>query len=63
MERVLRTLDVDGHAVDVVEMVDEDEAWLLLAVDDAVINADAPLSTGANDDEIRAAVRFWAQRS
>lgn len=63
MERVLRTMEVDGHTVGVVEMVDETDAWLLLAVDDAVINADAPLSTGASDDEIRAAIRSWAQRS
>ena len=45
MERVLRTLDLDGHTADVVEMVDESDAWLLLAVGDAVINADVPLST------------------
>ena len=63
MERVLRTMEVDGHTVGVVEMVDENEAWLLLAVDDAVVNAYAPLSTGAGDDEIRAAIRSWAQRS
>lgn len=63
MERVLRTMEVDGHTIDVVEMVDEDEAWLLLAVDEVVINDDAPLPTGADDDDVRDAVRLWAQRS
>jgi hypothetical protein len=58
-ERILRTLDVDGHDIAIIEDLEEDGPVYLLAVDDAVINADAPLPTIPSDRDIARAVRRW----
>lgn len=63
MERVLRTIEVDGHTVEVVEMVDDEREWIVLVVDEVVINEDSPLPTDADEDDIRAAVHSWIQRA
>jgi hypothetical protein len=58
MERIVATYHIDGHEVDVVEMVDEDRAWFELAVDGAVL----PLgdqSAEPDVNEAAAVVRGW----
>lgn len=62
MERALRTLEIDGHTVEVIEMVDDDGEWIVLAVEGTVINEDEPLPTDAEDDDIRVAFQRWAVR-
>lgn len=61
MARVVRTLQVDGHEVVVLESMEEEGSSFLLAVDDQVINADAPLPDVPSDREICAAVARWSQ--
>ena len=56
MERVVRTLRVDGHEVAIVESIEEDGSSIRLVVDDQVINPDAPLAGPPSDREICAAV-------
>lgn len=56
MERIVRTLRVDGHNASVVESMDEDGPSFLLVVDGVVANADAALARIPSDTEIRAAV-------
>jgi hypothetical protein len=61
MERVVRTLRVDGHEVAIVESMEEEGSSFLLVVDDEVINADAPLAGPPSDREVCAAVAFWSE--
>lgn len=61
MERIVRTLRVDGHEVAVIEMMDEDEVLFVISVDDVVINADGPLPRAPNDRELCEAVRRWSE--
>lgn len=62
-ERIMRTLDVDGHDVTIIEDLEEDGPVYLLALDDAVINADAPLPTIPSDHDIAEVVRRWLTSS
>lgn len=61
MERVLRTLRVDGHVVDVVEVMDEEGPAYLLRVDDTVFD-EAPVPSEPTDAQIAAALNRWSSR-
>jgi hypothetical protein len=61
MERVVRTLRVDGHEVAIVESMEEEGSSFLLVVDDEVINADAALAGPPSDREVCAAVALWSE--
>lgn len=61
MERVVRTLRVDGHVVALVEAVEEEGSAFKLVVNDEVINPDALLAGPPSDREICAAVARWVQ--
>lgn len=61
MERVVRTLRVDGHEVAIIESMEEEGSGFLLVVDDETINRDAPLAVPPSDREVCAAVARWAQ--
>ena len=37
VERFIATYSIDGHEVDVVEMLDDDGAWFELAIDGAIL--------------------------
>lgn len=63
MERRMETHHVDGHTVDVVEVVEDDERYYLLLVDEVCINADEPLGSHPGADDTAAFVRRWAARS
>jgi hypothetical protein len=62
VERIVRTLRVDGHEVAVIEMIEEDASSFVLCVDESVINADAPLPAAPSDADICATVLHWTQR-
>ena len=54
VERIIATYRIDGHAVDIVEMMDEDGAWFEIAIDGAILPdgdsfAAAPTETVAGD--------------
>lgn len=51
MERLVRTVQVDGHAVAVVERVDDASTSYVLLVDDVVVDDDLPLP-GVPDDRV-----------
>lgn len=53
MQRIVRTLDLDGHHAAVVEDVDEDGSTFLVSVDGTIVNADAPLPHIPSDGEVR----------
>jgi hypothetical protein len=61
MQRVVRTLRVDGHEVAIVESMEEEGSAFLLVVDDEVINADALLAEPPSDREVCAVVARWSQ--
>ncbi len=61
MERVVRTLRVDGHEVAVIESMEEEGAGYLLVVDEETINPDATLAGPPTDAEVCAAVARWVQ--
>lgn len=61
MERIVRTLAVNGYEVAVVEDLEEDGSSFVLSVDNSVINADSPLASIPSDYEICAAVLSWSQ--
>ncbi len=51
MERVVRTLELDGHVVAVVERVDDTGSSYVLLVDREVVDADLDV-TGVPDDRV-----------
>lgn len=57
MERVVRTLQLDGHDVAVVERVDDTGTSYVLLVDDVVVDTDLPWSGVPDDRTIEHAVR------
>jgi hypothetical protein len=61
MERVVRTLRVDGHEVAIVESMEEEGSAFKLVVDDEVINPDALLAGLPSDRDVCAAVARWSQ--
>lgn len=61
MERVLRTLRVDGHEVAVVEVMDEEGPAYLLRIDERVVD-EAPIPSPPTDAQISAAVDRWSRR-
>ena len=63
MERIVRTLEMDGHVIAVIESLEEEGSLFTLWVDNVVINADAPLASVPSDEDARtAALLFLARR-
>jgi hypothetical protein len=62
MERLLRSVRVNGFTVDVIEVREDDDIWYLLSVDDVVVNADGPLPREPGMDEVCALVRAWSEQ-
>lgn len=62
-ERVVRTLDVDGHEVSVVEDMEEEGAVYVIAIDEAVLNPEAPLAEMPTDEQVVTIARRWLTSS
>jgi hypothetical protein len=58
MERIVETFDVDGHEVNVVEMIDEDRTWFDMTVDGALLLLDDQL-VEPDRAEVTAVAREW----
>jgi hypothetical protein len=62
MERIVASYRVEGHQVDVVELVDEDVAWYQLAVDTQLLPPEIQPVHGTGETEVGTIVRDWLAR-
>jgi hypothetical protein len=60
VKRVIRHQQVDGHAVAIVEIMEEEgPAFVLVTEDGVVINGDQPLLTMPTEVEVSDTFRRW----
>jgi hypothetical protein len=63
VERIVATYGPPGHEIHVVEEVDEDVTTYRLVVRNIVINGTQPLSHVPSENEARAILEHWVERS
>jgi hypothetical protein len=63
MERIVATYGPPDHEIHVIEYIDEDTEWYQLAVRNVVIDGIARLSHVPTEDEARALLRQWTERT
>jgi hypothetical protein len=63
MERIVATYGHQGHEINVVEVVDEDETWYHLVVRNVVIDGDESFSAIPTEEAARASLERWLERS
>jgi len=59
MERIVATYKLEGHEVNVIEMVDEDIAWYQLVVDNTVLPSDVQPPHIPSEREALDLLRRW----
>lgn len=59
MVRRVASYRIDGHDVEVVEVLDEDGCWFEVLVDGAVVPIDDPLGAAPGPDSVAVLVRGW----
>ena len=59
MVRRVASYEIDGHEVDVVEVLDEEGSWFEVLVDGVVVPSDDPLGAAPGPDSVAEVVREW----
>jgi len=59
VERIVASYQIDGHDLEVFEMVDEDVAWYQVAVDNVVLPVEVQPTHLPDENDARELLRRW----